>query len=183
MDPSDSCALTAVPTSWETALNFRQLWLKRMMERSLQKENCVWEAFKMNPPHVSHIGGVWERMIRSVRNVLSALLNAHGDRLDDEQLRTLMVEAEAVVNGRPIIYPYTTVPDSGEPLSPSQVLTLNSRFVLPPPRRKTCTAVNVGVLFNSWPINCGTGGVQSIYWLCKKDPSSIPTLRQATLSW
>ena len=97
----------------------------------LLKEKCDSVTFKMNPPHASHMGGVWERMIRSVRNVLSALLNAHGDRLDDEQLRTLMVEAEAVVNSRPIAYP--AVPDSGAPLSPSQILTIKSRVVLPPP--------------------------------------------------
>ena len=72
----------------------------------LLKEKCDWVTFKMNPPHASLIGGVCERMIRSVRNVLSALLNAHGDRLDDEQLRTLMVEAEAAVNSRPITYLY-----------------------------------------------------------------------------
>ena len=76
----------------------------------LLKEKCDWMTFKMKPPHAS----------------LSALLNAHSDRLDDEQLRTLMVEAEAVLNSRPITYPDTTVPDSVKPLSPSQILTLKS---------------------------------------------------------
>ena len=99
----------------------------------LLKDSCDWVVFKTNPPHASHMGGVWERMIRSVRNVLSALLDTHGDRLDDEQLRTLMIEAEAVVNSRPITYSDMTNPDSLEPLSPSRILTLKSRVVLPPP--------------------------------------------------
>ena len=87
----------------------------------LLKEKCDWVTFKMNPPHASHMGGVWERMIRSVRNVLSALLNAHGDRLDDEQ-------------------------------SPSQILTLKSRVVLPPPEifmKEDLYCLNVGVWFSS----------------------------------
>ena len=48
------------------------------------------------------MGGSWERMIRGVRNVLTALLDAHGSQLDDVLLRTLLTEAEAIVNSRPI---------------------------------------------------------------------------------
>ena len=48
------------------------------------------------------MGGVWERMIRSVRNVLDALLRSNALQLDDESLRTLMCETEAVVNNRPL---------------------------------------------------------------------------------
>ena len=40
------------------------------------------------------MGGSWERLIRSVRSVLSVLLQEHGSQLDDEALRTLMTEAE-----------------------------------------------------------------------------------------
>lgn len=31
-------------------------------------------AFQMNPPHASHMGGVWERQIRSVRNILTIII-------------------------------------------------------------------------------------------------------------
>ena len=54
----------------------------------------------MNVPHASHIRGVCERIIRSARNALSALLINHGDRLHYEFLRTLIVEAEAIINNR-----------------------------------------------------------------------------------
>ena len=32
----------------------------------------------MNVPAASHMGGVWERQIRTVRNVLSAILERNG---------------------------------------------------------------------------------------------------------
>ena len=51
----------------------------------------------MNVPNASHMGGVWKRQIRTVRNVLSVLLDQHGDQLDDETLRIFLVEAEAIV--------------------------------------------------------------------------------------
>ena len=53
-----------------------------------------------NPPGASHHGGVWERMIRSVRWVLNSLLNQQ--TLTDEVLQTLFCEIEAILNNRPI---------------------------------------------------------------------------------
>jgi len=50
----------------------------------LLKDECDWIDFTMNLPHAFHMGSVWERMIRSARNALSALFINHGDRLDDE---------------------------------------------------------------------------------------------------
>ena len=47
------------------------------------------------------MGGVWERQIRTVRNVLSAILEINGMQLNDEALTTFMCEAEAIVNSRP----------------------------------------------------------------------------------
>ena len=104
-----------------------------MVRQELLKDNCDWITFKMNIPHSSHMGGVWERMIRSARNALTALLVTHGHRLDDELLRTLMVEAEAIVNSRPLTYTDVSSTSSLEPLSPSHILTLKSKVVLPPP--------------------------------------------------
>lgn len=82
----------------------------------------------MNVPHASHVGGVWERQIRTVRSILSVLLDQHGPQLDDESLRTFMIEAETIVNGRPL-----TVDNSLEPLTPNTLLTMKSKIVMPPP--------------------------------------------------
>lgn len=68
----------------------------------LLKNNCDWFSFRMNVPAASHIGGIWERQIRTVRNVMSALLESNGTQLDDEAFRTLLCEVEAIVNSRPL---------------------------------------------------------------------------------
>ena len=103
------------------------------IQQELLKDGCDWIQFQINVPHASHMGGVWERMIRSARTVLSALLDQHSSQLDDELLHTLMIEAEAIVNSRPLTYTDMTSPDSAEPLTPSQILTLKSKVVLPLP--------------------------------------------------
>ena len=72
------------------------------IKKKLLEEQCDWFTFKMNVPAASHMGGVWERQIRTVRNVLASLLQDNGQQLDDESLRTLMCEAEAIVNSHPL---------------------------------------------------------------------------------
>ena len=44
----------------------------------LQRSHCDWIDFKMNVPAASHMGGVWERQIRTVRSVLFSLLASNG---------------------------------------------------------------------------------------------------------
>ena len=99
----------------------------------LLRENCDWVKFKMNVPAASHMGGIWERQIRSVRNILTALLQNNGLQLDDESLRTLMCEAEAIVNSRPLSIDNLSDPDALSPLTPNHLLTMKSKVVLSPP--------------------------------------------------
>ena len=47
----------------------------------LLQENCDWFTFAMNVPSSSHMGGVWEWQIRTVRSVLSPLLENNGLQL------------------------------------------------------------------------------------------------------
>ena len=49
------------------------------------------------------MGFVWERQIRSARNILSSLMKTHGASLDEESLNTLFVEVEGIVNSRPLV--------------------------------------------------------------------------------
>ena len=89
--------------------------------------------FKLNPPTASHMGGVWERMIRTARNVLQNIMKNHNGRLDTSSLRTLMYEVMAIINSRPL----STVTEEQVPLCPNLLLTMKSDIILPPPSEFT----------------------------------------------
>ena len=97
----------------------------------LSERNCDWIEFQFNVPSASHMGGVWERQIRTARNVLSVLLDQCGSQLNEESLQTFMTEVEAVVNSRPLTVENITSPDALEPLTPNHLLTGKSRVNIP----------------------------------------------------
>ncbi|XP_064120244.1 uncharacterized protein LOC135224850 [Macrobrachium nipponense] len=72
---------------------------EKKIEKYLSHHHIEW---KYNPPAASHMGGCWERQIRTIRKVLSALVKEFGERLNDESLRTLLCEVESIVNSRPL---------------------------------------------------------------------------------
>ena len=98
----------------------------------LLEKRCDWITWERNPPAASHMGGVWERQIRTIRGVLTSLLHEHSARLDDEALRTLLCEAECIVNSRPLTVENLCDADS-EVLTPNHLLTMKSKLVLAPP--------------------------------------------------
>ena len=67
------------------------------------------------------MGGVWERMIRSVRRILTSLTMER--TLDDNQLYTFLLKAESILNSRPLT-PITIDADGVEPLTPNHLLKL-----------------------------------------------------------
>ncbi|XP_070206193.1 uncharacterized protein [Littorina saxatilis] len=94
-----------------------------LVQGHLRKSGVIW---RFNPPHASHMGGVWERMIGVVRRILDSLLmDAKRKPLTHEVLCTLMAEVCAVVNSRPIT-PIYHEPDSPLILNPSMLLTQKS---------------------------------------------------------
>ena len=100
----------------------------------LRSENCDWEniEWEKNVPTASHMGGAWERQIRTVRSVLNSIMMSHRKLLDDESFVTWMTEVEAIVNARPLTLEDVNDPNS-RPLSPANLLTLKSKVVMPPP--------------------------------------------------
>lgn len=101
-------------------------WNQEKIHEFLLQKDIKWI---FNPPAGSHHGGVWERCIRTVRKVMKAILNEQ--RLDDEGLVTLVCEAEAIVNGRPLTK-VSDDPRDPEALTPSHLLLLRSGPTLPP---------------------------------------------------
>ena len=75
------------------------------------------------------MGGVWERLIRSVRKVLGALLTQQ--IVTDEGLATVMVEVESIMNSRPLA-PVVQDPDGEELLTPNHLLLMRASPNLPP---------------------------------------------------
>lgn len=100
------------------------------LESFLAERQC---EFIFNAPSASHAGGVWERQIRTVRNVLNATLSQCSGRLDDSSLRTLFYEAMAIVNSRPLTVNGINDPTSLEPLTPNHLILMKSKIALPPP--------------------------------------------------
>ncbi|XP_056307490.1 uncharacterized protein LOC130219206 [Danio aesculapii] len=82
-----------------------------------------------NPPAASHMGGIWERQIRTVRSVLNTVLSQQTP--DDEGLATLFCCVESIVNGRPITK-LSDDPSDPLPLTPNHLLLLRSGPTLPP---------------------------------------------------
>ena len=99
----------------------------------LLKNDCDLISFNFNVPSASHMGGVWERQIRTVRSTLTCLLKTQGTQLDDESLRTLFVEVENIVNSRPLSVQNLSEADSEDIITPNHLLTLKSKAVQPPP--------------------------------------------------
>ena len=102
----------------------------KSLEVFLAEKQC---EFVFNAPSASHAGGVWERQIRTVRNVLNATLSQCSGRLDDSSLRTLFYEATAIVNSRPLTVDGVNDPMSLEPLTPNHLILMKSKIALPPP--------------------------------------------------
>ncbi|XP_074027681.1 uncharacterized protein [Leptinotarsa decemlineata] len=58
--------------------------------------------FNFIPPSAPHMGGSWERLIRSIKTTLNVILKEKFRR--DEVLQTLLIEAESIVNSRPLVH-------------------------------------------------------------------------------
>lgn len=89
--------------------------------------------FIFNAPSASHAGGVWERQIRTIWNVLNVTIAQCPGRLDDASLRTLFYEEMAIVNSRPLNVDGINDPKSLEPLTPNHLILMKSKAALPPP--------------------------------------------------
>ena len=98
----------------------------------LQNGETDWVTWKNIPLSASHMGGVWERQIKSARVILSALLKQHGTSLNDESPITLLTEVESVYS-RPLTVETLGDVWSEVALSPINLLTTKSNVVLPPP--------------------------------------------------
>ena len=101
-------------------------WNQEQIHNNLLQQGINW---KFNPPTASHMGGCWERQIRTTKKVLNSVVKQQ--TLNDEGLLTLMCLVESIVNGRPLTVTSDDVKDA-EPLTPNHLLLLRSSNALPP---------------------------------------------------
>ena len=99
----------------------------------LLEKRADWIVWKKNQPMASHMGGVLGRQIRSARTILSSLIRTHSMSLNEKSLSTLFAEVGAIVNSRPIVVETINDVNSKVALSPSHILTMKSKGVIPPP--------------------------------------------------
>ena len=100
------------------------------IRRFLADNQC---EFLMNTPYSSHMGGSWERHIRTIRSILTAMLDQHSTRLDTSTQRTFLYETMAIINCRPLTAQDINNPLGPEPLTPNHLITMKSKLILPPP--------------------------------------------------
>lgn len=104
-------------------------WDTKLLEIFLTEMQC---EFVFNGPSASLflVGGIWERQIRTVRNVLNATFAQCPGRLDDASLRTLLYEAMAIVNSCPLTVDGINDPQALEPLTPDFLLMSRHNHML-----------------------------------------------------
>ncbi|BES96719.1 Pao retrotransposon peptidase [Nesidiocoris tenuis] len=74
-------------------------WDQNQMVSTLANLGIEWHFI---PPQAPHMGGCWERLIRSVKTTMTAILKSQQPR--DEVLLTVFAEAEGIVNSRPLTH-------------------------------------------------------------------------------
>ncbi|XP_058449050.1 uncharacterized protein LOC131429011 [Malaya genurostris] len=82
------------------------------------------------PPAAPHMGGAWERLVRSIKTAMETTYN-NDRKLDDEELETMVFEAEGIVNSRPLTYLPLDAEES-EALTPNHFLLGSSNGVRQP---------------------------------------------------
>ena len=100
-------------------------WNQSQINEHLIKREIDWHFI---PPTASHMGGVWERLIRNVRKVLLGVMTQQC--IDDEELVTLLTIVEGIVNSRPLTK-LSDDPRDASPLTPNHLLMLCPGQLLP----------------------------------------------------
>lgn len=93
-------------------------WNHNQINSVLLQKKIKWT---FNPPTGSHHGGIWERLIRSIKKILNSILRVQ--ILDEEGLHTFLCKAESILNNQPITRS-SLDPNDLEVLMPNHLLLL-----------------------------------------------------------
>ena len=101
-------------------------WNDHEIQNWLLQEQINWEY---NVPACSHSGGVWERIIKSIRTLMRRIVGE--SLLNEFDLLTLVAEVERILNDRPLV-DVSTDPRDLTALTPNMLLTGTLDSSLPP---------------------------------------------------
>ena len=100
-------------------------WNKERIEGHLVQQGIRW---KFNPPAAPHFRGVWERLVRSCKKAMYAVL---GNRsITEDVLSTTMCLVEQTLNARPLT-PVSSDVNDLESITPNHLLLGNKNVCLP----------------------------------------------------
>ena len=97
-------------------IQLTEQWNSVIVQEELTQNQIVW---KFNPPAAPHFGGVWERLVRSCKQAMYAILGS--TCLTDELLSTVLAQVEQILNSRPLVPASADVEDL-EALTPNHFL-------------------------------------------------------------
>lgn len=92
---------------------------KAALQATAEEANIRAISWRFIPPGAPFMGGAWERLVRSVKTALSAVL--HEKSPTEEVFATLLAEAEYTVNSRPLTHVSVNIEDA-EALTPNHIL-------------------------------------------------------------
>ena len=101
-------------------------WNQDTIGSVMSQDGIQWV---FNPPAAPHMGGVWERLVRSCKKALDVVLQ--NQVLTDEVLLTAFAEVEWLVNSRPLTEVSSDVDDL-EALTPNHFIIGRGTVNLPP---------------------------------------------------
>lgn len=100
-----------------TTEHLRTAESKEQVEYWSTQKNIEW---RFTPARSPHVGGLWEAAVGAMKRILCKTLG--NLTLEFEDLTTIIAEAEAVLNSRPLVPQDTPADDAVEPLTPGHFL-------------------------------------------------------------